>query len=160
MTRTCLIAEADPFIARLLQRFAEESDLLSVRVTTGQEIMPLVQRLSPDVLVVEPELPGEIRGWEAVRTMRSSGALGSMAVISCSWLDKAESCRLIGDVAWHLQKPDLCHGDFTTALAAAGVAARGPDGANMTRTRTTMLRKPATRSRGKGGREKKPEPHS
>ena len=125
MASTCLIAEADPFIADLLLRFAEESGLLSVRARTGQEILTLVQPIPPDILIVEPELPGELRGWEAVRTIRSSGASGAMAVISCSWLAKTETCELIGDVAWHFQKPDLHYTDFVRALAAAGVNAEG-----------------------------------
>jgi CheY-like chemotaxis protein len=125
MASTCLIAEADPFIADLLLRFAEESGLLSARARTGQEILTLVQPIQPDVLIVDPEFPGELRGWEAVRMIRSGGASGSMAVISCSWLAKAEACELIGDVAWHLQKPDLYYTDFVKALAAAGVDAEG-----------------------------------
>jgi CheY-like chemotaxis protein len=125
MASTCLIAEADPFIADLLLRFAEESGLLSVRASTGQEILTLAQPIPPDILIVEPELPGELRGWEAVRTMRSSGANGAMAVMGCSWLGKAETCELIGDVAWHFQKPDLHYVDFVKALAAAGVNEEG-----------------------------------
>jgi len=125
MASTCLIAEADPFIADLLLRFAEESGLLSVRARTGQEILTLVQPIPPDILIVEPELPGELRGWEAVRTIRSNGASGAMAVISCSWLAKIETCELIGDVAWHFQKPDLHYVDFVKALAAAGFDVEG-----------------------------------
>jgi len=122
MASTCLIAEADPFIANLLLRFAEESGLHSARARTGQEILALAQRIHPDVLIVEPELPGELRGWEAVRAIRSNGTIGSMAVISCAWLERGEACKLIGDVTWHLQKPDLYYSDFVKALEAAGVA--------------------------------------
>ena len=125
MASTCLIAEADPFIADLLLRFAEESGLLSVRASTGQEILTLAQPIPPDILIVEPELPGELRGWEAVRTIRSGGTNGAMAVIGCSWLGKVETCELIGDVAWYFQKPDLHYADFVKALVAAGVNAEG-----------------------------------
>ncbi len=120
MDRTCLIAEADPFIANLLLRFAEESGLHTARARTGQELLTLMQQLHPDILIVEPELPGECRGFEAVQALRSSGAMSSVVVISCSWLEKTEACKLIGDVGWHLQKPDLYYGDFVKALEAAG----------------------------------------
>ncbi len=126
MARTCLIAEADPFIANLLQRFADESGLQSARARTGQELLTLMQQLHPDILIVEPELPGECRGFEAVQALRSNGAMGSVAVISCSWLEKTEACKLIGDVAWHLQKPDLYYGDFIKALEAAGKGGNTP----------------------------------
>ena len=94
MASTCLIAEADPFIADLLLRFAEESGLLSVRARTGQEILTLAQPIPPDILIVEPELPGELRGWEAVRMIRSGGANGAMAVIGCSWLGEGRDVRV------------------------------------------------------------------
>ena len=126
MTGICLIAEADPFIANLLLRFAEESGLHSARARTGQELLALMQQLHPDILIVEPELPGERRGFEAVQALRSNGAMGSVAVISCSWLEKTEACKLIGDVAWHLQKPDLYYGDFIKALEAAGKGGNTP----------------------------------
>jgi len=144
MPATCLIAEADPFIANLLLRFAEESGLNSVRAKTGQEMSALVHQLHPDVLIVEPELPGEQRGWEVVRALRAEAEdkagvkaeaqtenvvsastltlTSPVAVISCSWLERTEAHKLLGAVAWHLQKPNLYYGDFVKALKAAGVA--------------------------------------
>lgn len=136
MPATCLIAEADPFIANLLLRFAEERGVSAVRAKTGQELRALVRQLSPDVLIVEPELPGEPRGWEVVRALRAEAedkaeaepvtstlaSTSPLAVISCSWLEKAEAGRLLGAVAWHLQKPNLYYDDFVKALEAAGVA--------------------------------------
>ena len=132
MPAVCLIAEADPFIANLLLRFAEESGVRAARAKTGQEMLELVHRLSPDILIVEPELPGEQRGWEVVRALRTEAGSSSKnpapalaaapAVISCSWLEKAEAGKLLGPVAWHLQKPNLYYGDFVKALRAAGVA--------------------------------------
>lgn len=121
MAITCVIAEADPFIASLLLRFAEESGLSGVRAKTGQEIAPLVEQSRPAVLILDPELPGDLRGWEALQALRSREAMGALAVISCSWLPRSEICRLIGEVVWHLQKPDLYYSDFVKALEAAGV---------------------------------------
>lgn len=132
MPATCLIAEADPFIANLLLRFAEESGIHAVRAKNGQELRALVQQFKPGILIVEPELPGEQRGWEIVRALRAeAGETGGdsprtlvrcPAVISCSWLEKAEATRLLGAVAFHLQKPNLHYGDFVKAVQAAGVA--------------------------------------
>ena len=44
MTKMCVIAESDPFILRLLQRFAEECGLQTVHARVGQDVMELVQR--------------------------------------------------------------------------------------------------------------------
>lgn len=133
MPATCLIAEADPFIANLLLRFAEESGVRSARAKTGQEMLAVVRQRRPDVLIVDPELPGEPRGWEVVRALRAeveaqekaehviSNSPSPIAVISCSWLEKTEARRLLGPITWHLQKPDLYYGDFVKALEAAGI---------------------------------------
>ncbi len=130
MPATCLIAEADPFIASLLLRFAEESGVNTVRAKTGQEILALAAEFRPEILVVEPELPGELRGWEAVRALRAEDKVkaeaengvttSTIAVISCSWLSKTEAHELLGAIAWHLQKPNLYYSDFVSALEASG----------------------------------------
>jgi DNA-binding response OmpR family regulator len=123
MTTTCLIGEADPFLARLLERFGEASGLAVVRAKLGQEVLDLAGALKPDVIVVEPELPGTLRGWEAIRAIKSVQALEHIPVITCSWLGEAEACALVGDVDAHLQKPELHYEDFVAALASAGLDA-------------------------------------
>ena len=130
MSRVCLIAEADPFIASLLQRFAEESGLPSARARTGEEIGPLVEEVESAVLIVDPELPGRIRGWQAVRAIRTGKRARDVAVISCSWSSQIELRKLIGEVAGHLQKPDLHYADFVQALAAAGITPVDPGESN------------------------------
>ncbi len=120
MTGTCLIAEADPFIAQLLLRFVERSGWHGVRVKVGEELVELADRTQPDVIIVDAELPGEIRGWEAVRALRTHPATRNLAVISCSWLPDARVRKLMGDLAYYLQKPDLHYEDFLQALQRAG----------------------------------------
>lgn len=121
MTATCLVGEADPFLARLLERFGEASGLTMVRAKAGQDLLLLARTLRPDVIIVEVELPGTLRGWEAIRAVKSETALAQIPVITCSWLTQAEACDLTGDAVAHLQKPDLHYADFTRALASAGI---------------------------------------
>jgi len=121
MTATCLVGEADPFLARLLERFGEASGLTMMRAKAGQDLLVLARTLRPDVIIVEVELPGTLRGWEAIRAVKSEEALARIPVITCSWLTQAEACDLTGDAVAHLQKPDLHYADFTRALASAGI---------------------------------------
>ncbi len=125
MTRRCLIGEADPFIARLLARFGEESGFQSVCVQVGEELLELVRRLRPDFVIVEAELPGEVRGWQAVQSLRDDPDLCHIPVIICSWLSEARARVLAGDVTAYLQKPDLHYDDYLIALDLAGLQA-GP----------------------------------
>jgi DNA-binding response OmpR family regulator len=121
MTATCLVGEADPFLARLLERFGEASGLTMVRAKAGQDLLLLARSLRPEVIIVEAELPGTLRGWEAIRAVKSEAALAHIPVITCSWLTQAEACDLTGEAVAHLQKPDLHYADFTKALASAGI---------------------------------------
>ena len=57
MTATCLVGEADPFLARLLERFGEASGLTMVRAKAGQDLLLLARSLRPDVIIVDVELP-------------------------------------------------------------------------------------------------------
>lgn len=121
MINTCLIGEADPFIARLLRRFAEESGLKTVRAKVGQDVLEVARQIKPAVIILEAELPGEVRGWEAIHILKADQETCDIPVITCSWLGEAEARELVGHVASHLQKPELHYEDFLAALRAADV---------------------------------------
>jgi len=121
-TRTsCLIAEADPFIASLLIRFAESSGLECARARTADDVMELTRRVKPAVIIIDAELPGDIIGWEIMRALKLDEVTGHIAQISCSWLNEPEVRGLVGGVTGHLQKPDFTYNDFERVLRAAGV---------------------------------------
>ncbi len=121
MRGRCLIAEADPFIASLLLRFAEGSGIECVRAGAGDDVLELARRLKPAVIIIDDELPGDLIGWEIIRAIKSDEATRHIALISCSWLSEPEVRSLVGVLAGHLQKPDFRYGDFERALRAAGM---------------------------------------
>ena len=79
------------------------------------------RQLKPALIVLDAELPGKLRGWEAAQALKSDPEVCDIPVITCCWLNEAEAQALVGDVAGHLQKPDLHYDDFVAALQAAGV---------------------------------------
>lgn len=121
MQKLCVIGEADPFIARLLQRFAEESGLETSYAKNGRELYDLVEREEPQLVIVDVELPGTIRGWQAIRALREQSRFSHLPVITCSWLQAAEARSLAGEVSGHLQKPELHFIDFLAALKTANI---------------------------------------
>ena len=121
MTRVCVIGEADPFVAQLLQRFAEESGLRSLRAQAGEDLLELVRQARPRVIILEPELPGKLRGWEAAQALAADQAMRAIPLVTCSWLKEPDARALIGRLAGHLQKPELHYEDFVAALQDAGV---------------------------------------
>ena len=122
MMMTCLIGEADSFLARLLERFGSACGLTIVWAKVGQELLNLAQALKPDIIVVGPELPGTPRGWEAVRAIGADSGLAHIPVLTCSWLSEADALALTGDADGHLQKPELHYEDFVAAVASAGLS--------------------------------------
>ena len=112
--RLCIIGESDPFLTRLLQRFAEKSGLRVQSARTGDEVLALAQQDRPALVILEPELPGKTRGWEAAPALKAS----DIPLMVCAWLKKDEALALTGPVSAYLQKPDLHYADFVAALAA------------------------------------------
>ena len=121
MPSLCVIGESDPFIAQLLQRFAEKAGLHVERGVMSQDVLELVRRVNPAVVILDAELPGSCLGWEAIRVLRAETKTSNLRVISCSWLSKAKVADLMGPLADHLQKPDLFYEDFLMALQNAGI---------------------------------------
>ncbi len=121
MRPVCVIGEADPFVARLLQRFVEESGLEPACAQVGQQVLELAREAKPKAIILGIELPGQVRGWEAVRALKADPETHHIPVIICSWLNEAEMRALAGDVEGHLRKPDLHYDDFLAALRGAGV---------------------------------------
>lgn len=121
MTPTCVIGESDPFVALLLQRFAEKCGLKALRASVGQEVLELATKIGPVVVILDAELPGNQRGWEIVESLRKDPLTYATPLISCSWVSEARATELMGPLAGHLQKPDLHLEDFLIALGRAGV---------------------------------------
>jgi CheY-like chemotaxis protein len=126
MQKMCVIGEADPFIARLLQRFAEESGLKTLCAKNGRELVDLVEQENPQLIIVDVELPGTIRGWQAIIALRKSPEFTHLPVITCSWLQAAEAQALVLEASGHLQKPELHFKDFVAALKMANIEVDQP----------------------------------
>lgn len=121
MKRLCVVAEENLFILRLLQRYAERNELDILPVQVGQDVLDLVRQKKPAVIVIDPELPGKVRGWEVIRLLREDDQTHQIPVIACTWMDEASLAEMAGAVSGRLQKPEIHYKDFVGALRKAGV---------------------------------------
>ena len=117
----CLIGESDPFIAQLLRRFSEESGLEPRQARVGQDVLSLARQQPPELVIIEPDLPGKLRGWEAIHAMRREPRLCGIPVITCSWRRAGDAAELVHSAEGHLQKPELHYDDFLAMLRAIGI---------------------------------------
>ncbi len=122
MKRLCIIAEANPFITRLLQRFAEKKGLDIINVQVGQDVLEIARREKPIVIILDPELPGKMRGWDVVRQLRKDVETHAIPIITCSWMDESAVKELTGELNGNLLKPEIHYEDFVSALKRAGVS--------------------------------------
>jgi|GEM_PF-3751785 len=116
--RLCIIGESDLFLARLLGRFAEKSGLAVQFASTGDELAELALTEIPALVILEPELPGKLRGWEAAWALKTHPRTCSIPLLVCSWQEKEQTLAITGPVSAYLKKPDLHYEDFAAALEA------------------------------------------
>lgn len=116
--RLCVIGESDPFLSRLLQRFAEKSGFNIQPAQTGEDLLALAQQNKPALIILDPELPGKVRGWEVAQLLVAKSPRRRPSVIICSWMKKDEAQALVGEISTYLQKPDLRYEDFIEAIKA------------------------------------------
>jgi len=114
----CVIGEPDPFLARLLQRYAEKSGLQVRIARTGEDLLELALHSTALLIILDPELPGKVRGWETVSRLKADS---QTPILLCSWLKKPEALALVGEPLPYLQKPELSYEDFLEALKACAV---------------------------------------
>jgi CheY-like chemotaxis protein len=120
MAQTCLIAETDPFIAKLLARFADACGLVPLHASAGQDVMGLARQAQPAVIILDTGLPGRLRGWQIAAALNADPELCHIPVIACAWPSDGQDALLAEGAASYLYKPDLHYADFTAALANAG----------------------------------------
>jgi len=121
MCHVCIVAEADPFIAKLLLRFNEECGFRATHTQIGKEIISLARTNPPDVIILDPELPGTLRGWDVIDQLNEDSQTSDIPIILCSWLEESDVVRRIGELGGYLQKPDLHFDDFTNEIKRLGL---------------------------------------
>ncbi len=134
MPEKCVIGVSDHFIAHLLERFAEQSGIQTMRANSGQALLEIARQVKPDFIIVDNELPGTIQGEEVIWALRSNAQTSQIPLVLCSWLPVTEAKALFGEMAAYLAKPKLDYQGFLAAAALVnpGAKSRQPDAATKT----------------------------
>jgi CheY-like chemotaxis protein len=120
----CLLGESDWFLARLLTRYGEACGLEMAQAEVGEELFAMTRRLSPSLVIADPDLPGAQRGWQVVRALQADPRFAALPIIAFTWLDERETRKRLGAAAGYLPKPEVPFEDFVAALNAAGIPVR------------------------------------
>jgi CheY-like chemotaxis protein len=122
MQQTCLIAAHDPWFIQLLRIYTEESGLRPVQAYEGQEVLPLAYKESPAVILLQADLPGEIKGLDLLCTLRQDPQMKKIPVLLFSWMNIESMDQAAAQSAVYLQEP-VTYEAFQDALQKAGICA-------------------------------------
>jgi DNA-binding response OmpR family regulator len=119
MPQTCLIAAHDPWFIQLLRIYTEETGLRITQVFEGQDVIPMIRRESPAVLLLQMDLPGQIKSLEVLQSLKNDPKTSQIPVLIFSWQGMVDG--LVEGVATHLQGP-ITYEAFVEALRKVGIA--------------------------------------
>ncbi|MFM8535729.1 MAG: response regulator transcription factor [Acidimicrobiia bacterium] len=89
-----LVAEDDTDIGSLLDHYLKKAGFLPTVVASGRDVMPQVQRDTPDLVVLDLMLPG-LDGLQLCRAIRSDAATAAIPIIMLT-AKAEESDRIVG----------------------------------------------------------------
>jgi DNA-binding response OmpR family regulator len=89
-----LVAEDDPDIGSLLDRYLKKAGFIATVVTSGREVMPNIKRDAPDLVVLDLMLPG-LDGLEVCRAIRADPNSAAIPIIMLTAKGE-ESDRIVG----------------------------------------------------------------
>ncbi len=120
MPQTCLIAAHDPWFIQLLRIYTEESGFRVVQAYEGQDVMPLIHRENPVAILLQVDLPGQIKGWELLDALKRDPAIERIPILVFSWQNSDGMKELAEGAAAYLQEP-VTYDAFVDALRKAGI---------------------------------------
>src|SRR5215212_8005371 len=89
-----LVAEDDPDIGSLLEHYLKKAGFLPTLVASGRDVMPLIKRETPDLVVLDLMLPG-LDGLQLTRTIRGDATTAMIPIIMLT-AKAEESDRIVG----------------------------------------------------------------
>ncbi len=118
MHQTCLIAAHDPWFIQLLRIYTEETGLRVIQVFEGQDIIPTIHREHPVVILLQMDLPGQVKSLEVLESLKKDSSTCHIPVLVFSWQGTIEG--LVEGTATHLQEP-VTYDAFVDALNKVGI---------------------------------------
>ncbi len=100
---------------QLLRLYTEVSGLRVIQALEGQEVLPLAQVRRPAVVLLQMDLAGSVRGWDALRALKADPLTWEIPVLIISWQTQGMLNELAEGAAGYLQEP-ITYEAFVEAL--------------------------------------------
>lgn len=121
MLRTCLIAAHDPWFIQLLRVYSEESGFRVVQAYEGQDVLPVIHQESPQVILLQADLPGRVKSAEVLKSIRNDPQAMLIPLLVFSWEGHGALPGGQAGVTAHLTEP-VTYDAFVDALNQAGIS--------------------------------------
>ena len=102
-----------------MRNYTEESGLQVIQVFEGQDVMPTVHKSHPQVVLLQLDLPGQVKSTEILHALHSDPTTSHIPVLVFSWRGAVEG--LAQGAVTHLQEP-VTYETFVDALEKVGVS--------------------------------------
>ena len=100
---------------QLLRIYTEVSGFQVIQALEGQEVLPLAQERHPAVVLLQMDLAGRLRGWDALRSLKNDPHTRHIPVLVISWQSQGMLNELAEGAAGYLQEP-ITYESFVEAL--------------------------------------------
>lgn len=92
-----LVVEDDRVLRELLEELLEEEGAEVTACATPEEVMPCLERVRPDLLVVDLSMKREGDGWDLIERLQTNAQTQTLPILICTGL----SADRIGDERQH-----------------------------------------------------------
>ncbi len=120
MPVTCLIAAHDPWFIQLLRIYTEEMGLRVTQAFVGQDVLPMIHKENPSVILLQVDLPGQLKGWEVLNFLKSDPSTCHIPILVFSWQSHRAMENLTGGASAYIQEP-VTYDSFVEALGKVGI---------------------------------------
>ncbi len=120
MPNTCLIAASDPWFIQLLRIYTEESGYRIVQANQSQDVLPLISKEAPEVILLQMDMPGQMKGMEVLQSIKADPSTSHIPILVFSWQSPEKVENLFGGLTAHLQEP-VTYEAFVYALHQVGL---------------------------------------
>ena len=131
MQATCILVELRPGVFQSLKADIEQAGLSIVaHIIRGDDLLDMARKMKPDVIIMDVEISGKVRGWQALMALKDDAETAHIPVIAYADLDfpwyvsEEEhpwfewACLELADA--YVRPHRLCF-EITTALEQVGI---------------------------------------
>ena len=88
MSATCFLVELRPAVYQSLKADVEQAGLsILAHIIRGDDLLDMAKKMKPNVIIMDVEISGKVRGWQALMALKEDAETAQIPVIAYANLD-------------------------------------------------------------------------